>query len=321
MLTRLISDTIVLTAHGKPVAVPCLPRSYSIPPASLPSLSETAKTSREEGSANLLRKLFRFGLSARKVGPRRVPCGSGSWGIPQHYTGHNHNRQRVQRLFFVYTGSLHDDIEDALSSNRLSVYRNATANDLEKAVDLYCWNAALGSALFAPIGVLEVVLRNALDRELSRGFTEPWYDDESFLRIDPKFRVRIQDAKNEITKRGKALIHPRVIAELSFGFWVHLLRPGPSGAYVRTLWGPALSKAFPSGTKRSQVVGVLDPLHRFRNRVAHHEPIFAKDAALQYGAVLFLLRLLAPTLVPWVEHHSRVRQLLALGPYPARSMF
>ena len=112
-----------------------------------------------------------------------------------------------------------------------------------------------------------------------------------------------------------------MVAELSFGFWVHLLRPGPNGAYVPAIWGPALSKAFPSGTRRSRVVAELDPLLKFRNRVAHHEPIFRTDLAKQYESILRIIALVAPSLVPWVEHHSRVRSLIASGPYPPSSRF
>jgi hypothetical protein len=74
---------------------------------------------------------------------------------------------------------------------------------LQSAIDLYCWNAAVGSAFFGPIGVLEVVLRNALDRRLSQAFSSPWYDDPMFLATDPKIRARIQAAKDEITRRRK----------------------------------------------------------------------------------------------------------------------
>jgi hypothetical protein len=227
----------------------------------------------------------------------------------------------VQAVFFHYSEQLNQDIEASLSRDRLATYRRASANDLRRAIDLYCWNVALGSALFGPIGVLEVTLRNALDRELTRVFPPRWYDDVTFLRIDPKLAARIQAARDTIRKQGKSVTRSRLVAELPFGFWVHLLRPGPGGIYVPSLWGPALSKAFPTATKRSAVAGALDPLLKFRNRVAHHEPIFQRDVAKQYEAVLQVIELLDPKLVHWIEHHSRVRQLLAAGPYPARSRF
>jgi hypothetical protein len=224
-------------------------------------------------------------------------------------------------MFFSYDANVRSNVEAALSGDRLSVYQAAVGGSLERAIDLYCWNAAVGSAFFGPIGVLEVVLRNALDRQLSRAFSSPWYEDRTFLANDPKIEARIQAAKDEITKRRNTVTHPRMVAQLSFGFWVQLLRPGPNGAYVPAIWGPALSKAFPAGTKRSRVVAELDPLLKFRNRVAHHEPIFRSNPAAQYDSILRIIALVAPSLVRWVEHHSHVRTLIAHGPYPPHSIF
>jgi len=224
-------------------------------------------------------------------------------------------------MFFSYDARLRAAVEAALSTDRLSVYGTAAGGDLGSAIDLYCWNTAVGSAFFGPIGVLEVVLRNALDRQLSRAFTAPWYDDPAFLAIDPKIEKRVQSAKDEIAKRRKTVTHPRMVAELSFGYWVHLLRPGPNGAYVPTLWGPALSRAFPAGTRRSRLVADLDPLLKFRNRIAHHEPVFRSDLTEQYTRVLRIIALVAPNLVRWVEHHSRVPNLITRGPYPPHSRF
>jgi len=78
---------------------------------------------------------------------------------------------------FIYTSQLRADVEAALSADRLNAYRNAVAGDLERAIELYVWNAAAAAAFFGPIGVLEVSLRNAFDRELTHAFTKPWYDD------------------------------------------------------------------------------------------------------------------------------------------------
>ena len=58
-------------------------------------------------------------------------------------------------------------------------------------------------------------------------------------------KTLLRDAKATIAQRKKPVIPPRVVAELSFGFWVSLLGPGPSGLYEMRLWCPILYKAFP----------------------------------------------------------------------------
>lgn len=194
----------------------------------------------------------------------------------------------------------------------------ATGNDLERAVHLYCWNAALSSAFFGPVGVLEVVLRNAFHEQLRNAFGATWHDEQHFLNLDAGFQRRIDKAKNDITKRQKAITTPRIVAELSMGFWVTLV----NATYVYTLWGPALSKAFtPNTIRRSTISGLLEPLLRFRNRVAHHEPIFNKQPSDRYADLIKVVGFLKPDVVPWIEHHSRVRQVITDGPYRPHSRF
>jgi hypothetical protein len=112
-------------------------------------------------------------------------------------------------MFFTYSPQLRRDIEDALSTDRLTAYRNAAGGDLERAIDLYVWNAGTAAAFFGPIGVLEITLRNALDRELSRTFRGPWFDDPAFLRIDANVAGRIRKIKQKIIDRGAAVTQPR----------------------------------------------------------------------------------------------------------------
>ncbi len=222
---------------------------------------------------------------------------------------------------FIYTAQVHLDIEAAFSCDRLQKYMAAVGHDRARATELYCWNVTLSGAFFGPIGVMEVVLRNALHNRLSAVFGPQWYDSAAFQAIDPRFQQQIQKVKDDIVSSGRDVITPRIVAELSLGFWVNLLRPGRGGIYQHALWGPALSRAFPRGTKRSQVSDKLFPILKFRNRVAHHEPIFAKKPAQRYQDILDIVGLLAAPLVPWIEHHSRVRTIVNADPNGTVWMF
>jgi hypothetical protein len=102
----------------------------------------------------------------------------------------------LSTMIFTYTSHLRTQIGTALSTDRLATYRTASASSLEGAIELYVWNAAVAAAFFGPIGVLEVCLRNALDRQLAGRFSNPWYDDPAFLAIDSNFSARIQKAKS-----------------------------------------------------------------------------------------------------------------------------
>lgn len=78
--------------------------------------------------------------------------------------------------------------------------------------------------------------------------------------------------------RGRAattgIVHPgKVVAELNFGFWRYLL----TARYEASLWTPALRHCFPIGLARSTVYDPVENINAFRNRVAHHEPIHARN--------------------------------------------
>jgi len=91
---------------------------------------------------------------------------------------------------------------------------------------------------------VEVALRNALHRELSRVFGTSWYDTP-LIPLASRAQDLIREAKAAIAHSRKSVIPPRGVAALSFGFWVSLLGPGPSGLYEMRLWRPILHHAFP----------------------------------------------------------------------------
>lgn len=178
---------------------------------------------------------------------------------------------------------------------------------------LYSWNTALASAFRGPISVVEVALRNAISEQLRLAFGPAWYDDTAFLALDPTPRTRdnIRVSKNRIARAipARPITEDRIVAEMYLSFWVYLLRP----AINRTLW-PALRPGFVRYTHRKTLVGYLEPLIPFRNRVAHHEPIFDHRPKEMYDGLLRIADMLSEDLSSWIEHHARVRTVLADGP-------
>ena len=176
---------------------------------------------------------------------------------------------------FAYTPAVLRALEASLSFERLTAYRRETGGNLERALGLYLWNTAISAALYGPLQGLEVAMRNAVHRELSTVYGASWYDHPA-LPLSPVAKTLLRDAKATIAQRKKPVIPPRVVAELSFGFWVSLLGPGPSGLYEMRLWRPILYKAFPNAKlSRKAVHQPLDRLCTLRNRIAHHETHFS----------------------------------------------
>ena len=212
---------------------------------------------------------------------------------------------------FPYDPTLITALEAVLSTDRLGSYLLASGHDREKALRLYAWNSAISAAFYGPLQGLEVTLRNAMHRELTRAFGGQWYDALPTL-LSPTAIQRIGEAKSALARNGKTVDAPHIVAELPFGFWIALLGPGPHGAYHNRLWIPAIHKAFPhSKQPRKDVHRPLDHLRLLRNRIAHHEPIFRRHLAADYDTILRVLRWMSPESAIWIDHHATVREILA----------
>jgi hypothetical protein len=231
-------------------------------------------------------------------------------------------------------------IRKALSDLRLNAYRRHPSEDELDLLARYAWNMALGAALYTPLHLLEVALRNALHTALAgyHGGNERWYLlPHAFPLKSPRVKFgeadKVQEAMRKLVSRGLNLAGPdapgRVVAELDFGFWTSLLtrRYGQPAAHARgwrPLW-PALTLVvfphFPNPTRtrrdREKLAERFDNIRELRNRISHHEPIWRGRPAVsgrsaatitdQYAEILEALGWLSPDVL-------RVEQ--ALGTFP-----
>ena len=97
--------------------------------------------------------------------------------------------------------------------------------DREGAIRLYAWNTAVSAAFYGPLQGLEVALRNAMHRRLAERYGEAWYDNRD-AGLDRGAMQRVASARTELARDAYGDDPPRIVAALSFGFWVSLLGPG-----------------------------------------------------------------------------------------------
>lgn len=210
---------------------------------------------------------------------------------------------------------LESALSDLLTRARLSSYLEVTPS-LSGALELYEWNMRAAASILELTGMVEVVTRNALDRQLTRwaaGRGVPDWPDHAPL--DPRGR---QDLRAASDRAGRASALPsrgRVIAELSFGFWRYLV----SSRYHASLWVPSLHRAFPSGpadlrARRREVEQRMRGLHVVRNRAAHHEPIHRRDLERDRTDAIDLLGWVDPVAATWAERTSSLRGVLEQRP-------
>jgi hypothetical protein len=200
-----------------------------------------------------------------------------------------------------------------ISADRFATYESVTGGDAGVALRLYVWNIAVSSAFWGPLQVLEVALRNALHERLIACFgREDWWNAES-LALTTVHQQIIATAHERLAQERKMPTSGRIVAQLSLGFWVGLLGAGHN--YEMTLWRPALRHAFTEGVgTRRQLYKDFDRLRTFRNRIAHHEPIFHRHLAADHMHIVRLIRLISPVAAEWVTENSRVEAVLAVRP-------
>lgn len=92
--------------------------------------------------------------------------------------------------------------------------------------------------------------------------------------------------------------------------------PGYAKAnYEMTIWRAGVFKAFSRARlSRKAAHAPLDYLRTFRNRIAHHEPIFDRHLAADYASLLQVASWISAETHDWIVHHSRVPALLAQSP-------
>jgi hypothetical protein len=203
-----------------------------------------------------------------------------------------------------------------LSEARLVKYIETASGSYDDALRLYEWNLQISGELFKVLSFVEVILRNSLASNFARNHKKHG-GDGNWLMSGPviKFPRQIESierAKSQLMARGAMPTLDCLIPELSFGFWRYLLTKRYADAY----WPTVLSAAFPhvhSGDRRTLFERV-GRLHRLRNRIAHHEPIFGRRLDLDHRDCLLVLGAICPVTARWVESQSRVPEVLAVRP-------
>ncbi len=217
-------------------------------------------------------------------------------------------------------------IRDWLSIPRFNRYLAAAGNDPGRAFALYDWNSHVAGATLVDVGHLEVALRNVYDDQLSSRFPQ-WAIDPTtalFTRtaghpsVHGGQQVLNQGSQNRLAAAraglGQSPTHGQVVAALDFGFWSTMTRRERTA----TFWTPMLAHAFPSHLSRGRVHNVVDKLRKFRNRLAHNEPMFSSRTGLadRLRELDTLFSWIRPVAATWVRQRSAVPGLLAKCPVP-----
>lgn len=150
----------------------------------------------------------------------------------------------------------------------------------------YRWNLKLSESLLPCFHAIEVTLRNSIHRAMVEKYLPPgtpenpsdewWFDVQirGIHLLNQNDRDEVVRVSDKIAKRGKAVTAPRVVAELSFGFWVNLLNDDYDHTIVRPLLGSTFRKLKTGDRTQGWLRKTFGEILDLRNRAAHHEPLF-----------------------------------------------
>lgn len=161
------------------------------------------------------------------------------------------------------------EIHFFISQPRFNIYLQQRNNNIEAAYELYLTNIALSEALYPILSVLEISLRNAIHRQMSRHFRDPyWFNNQ----LPESFQASVSKAEQKIIAQQKLVTPDRIVAELSFGFWNRLF----NRHHAKQLWKPLrmIFRYLPRQQRRRDTIDdSLFRIRTLRNRVYHYEPI------------------------------------------------
>ena len=147
----------------------------------------------------------------------------------------------------------------------------------------YRENILFSKSFYAPLSILEVSLKNSLDDHFIKTIGADWLFNKSFIK--PQLQIKIDNAikilnqNNKLYFKNKQLNHNNLVSELSFGFWMMLLKK-PYQQYLRYSDLKQILPNLPSSKDKSInrhfVFTKLNNIRLFRNKVFHYDKIISK---------------------------------------------
>ncbi|MEG2804144.1 hypothetical protein [Stenotrophomonas sp.] len=215
---------------------------------------------------------------------------------------------------------IEDAVKCALSADRLRTYENAVADlDTRSApLELYLWNARISAAFLIPLHIGEVVIRNAVADALTRihGPRWPWVQGFADSLPSPTSGYNPRRELHRAAARC-ATSTAQVIPALSFVFWQKMF----TQRFDVRVWSrcmdavlPGADPTAPRHVTRAHLHNDLEQIRRLRNRIAHHEPIFARALDEDYAAIQRVVALRCTRTADWMAGHEGVTPLLHRRP-------
>ncbi|WP_323161543.1 hypothetical protein [Pseudomonas fluorescens] len=204
-------------------------------------------------------------------------------------------------------------LEAKLSTPRMSRYLKGHQGNQDHAAQAYVHNMRIAESLVSIFHVLEVALRNAIQREMVREYQrEDWFEefDGSTNGDLASSYEKVADARTSLKKRGVTASADDITAELSFGFWTSLFNrkafPDVSKPLMRVFHHA------PKNSKKADVIrSRLNNARDLRNRCFHHEPLLWQPIYFLHRDITEIVQWIDPGLCTWLKANDRLPAAVA----------
>jgi Abi-like protein len=213
----------------------------------------------------------------------------------------------LSQMPFVYSSFAINALSNLLSSDRLHNYIIDSTGDKLLSIQLYERNTELSQSMYGVIQPLEIALRNSVHNVMRTDLgNNGWLEK---ITLQPKEREAVDEAKKTIYRRGKPVTPGRLVAELTFGFWLRLLAPN----YEKYLWVPHLHRCFPhmKSPDRRKIFDRFFAIKELRNKVAHHESIIQRNLSQDYRDIIEALGWICPVTACWIQATNSLQRVLS----------
>jgi len=184
-----------------------------------------------------------------------------------------------------------EDITDIRLSNYKSFF-NLTTD--EEAFGIYCWNEELSSRFMQLIGIVEIIQRNRIHKNLSEKIwnrrtsfgvkeSNDWY---MHVNINTKSMIKIKKITHYNGNIKTPKVSPnKVIASMTYGFWPYVIETKKTKTNSDIPWEELIPKIYQGHHQQSKqywgkqanldmLLSRIERVGSIRNRVAHFEPLW-----------------------------------------------
>lgn len=214
---------------------------------------------------------------------------------------------------YEYNYAVISELARCLSDSRFEPYLKRAERDREFAMHSYLYNSRLAKAMLFPLHACEIVLRNAVNDVLKQDFSQAWYRNPTLTDL---LVPKTKDVLDQAVAKARSHNVDDIVTELQLGFWYHLLRSN----HFSHIWKARFTRVVraDAAVTFDEFGARLQRVHRFRNRIAHHEGILAlpdhQDVSTVHKDIEFMIGAISKEALAWLEAHSTLARMLRSKP-------